>query len=359
MNAPILHFTPRVELEPQVNLAAFIEVCKQSEVLGARRQFASNVWDIGYLKGLNKVSRVVFSSLEASNASLPEPAMPQPFLDFAKAALVYLHDKRPVVSQGIRIAALRYLEAALREWSKGSLPTSINVDVLDTAVELAKKHVSAGVAYRVAGQLVLIAELMNSKGFIVLLQAWDHGLKRPRDHGSRISKESLDARQRKLPSAAALRALAGVFQQAVEPTDVLVSSYTALMLCAPERINEVVRLKRNCLVEGDGRFSGKLGLRWAGSKGAEDTTKWLPTQMAPVAMKAVDKLLKVTESAHRIAAWYTANPKTLYLHDAAAGLRGQECSHWKSWRSSFGAMRARLTLPLLGHGQRTSFQKFR
>jgi hypothetical protein len=324
MSAAVLHFIPSAELEPQANLEAFIEVCKQSDVLGASRQFSLNVWDVGYFKGQNKVNRAVFSSLEASSAQLPEPAMPQPFLDFAKAALVYLHDKRPVVSQAIRIAALRCLEAALREWSKGSRPTGVNVDVLDTAVELAKKQVSAAVAYRIAGQLVLIAELMNSKGFIALRQPWVHALKKPPELGSRISKEFIDARQAKLPSAAALRALAGIFQQAVEPNDVLVSSYTAVMLCAPERINEVLRLKRNCLVEGDGRFDGKLGLRWAGSKGAEDTTKWLPTQMVPVAREAVKNIIKVTSPAHEIAAWYTLNPKTLYFHDAAAGLRGQE-----------------------------------
>lgn len=324
MSAPVLHFTPRAELEPKDNLAAFIEVCKQSEVLGACRQFALNVWDIGHLKGQNKMHRAVFSSLEASKTSAREPAMPHPFLDFAKAALVYLHDKRPVATQDIRIAALRCLEAALREWSKGSRPTGVNVEVLDTAVELAKKQVSAAAAYRIAGQLVLISELMNSKGVIALRQPWNHGLKKPQELGSRISKEFLDARQEKLPSAAALRALAGIFQQAVEPTDVLVSSYTAVMLCAPERINEVVRLKRNCLVEGDGRFEGKLGLRWAGSKGAEDTIKWLPTQMVPVARDAVGKLLKVTAPAHRIAVWYAANPTTLYLHDGATGLRDQE-----------------------------------
>lgn len=324
MNAAILYFTPRAELEPQANLDAFIEVCKQSEVLDACRQFALNVWGNGYLKGQNKMNRAVFSSLEASRTSAPEPAMPQPFLDFAKAALVYLHNTRPVVSQSVRVAALRCLEAALREWSKGSRPTGVNVEVLDTAVEIAKKQVSAGVAYRIAGQLVLIAELMNSKGFIALRQPWTHGMKKPQELGSRISKEALDARQEKLPSAAALRALAGIFQQAAYPSDVLVSSYTAVMLCAPERINEVVRLKRNCLVEGDGRFEGKLGLRWAGSKGAEDTTKWLPTQMVPVAREAVSNLIKVTFFAHEIAIWYTANPKTLYLHDAAAGLRGQE-----------------------------------
>jgi hypothetical protein len=324
MSAAVLHFTPRAELEPQVNLEAFIEVCRQSEVLDACRQFALNVWDIGHFKGQNKVHRAVFSSLEASNASVSEPAMLQPYRDFAKAVLVYLQDKRPVVSQAGRLAALRCLEAALQEWSKGSRPTGVNVDVLDTAVEIAKKQVSQGVAYRIAGQLELIAELMNSKGFIVLRQPWNHGMKRPQELGSRISRQALDARQEKMPSAAALRALAGIFQQAIAPSDVLLSSCTAVMLCAPERINEVVRLKRNCLVDGDGRFTGKLGLRWAGSKGAEDTTKWLPTQMVPIARDAVKKLIKVTSSAHEIAVWYTANPKTLYLHEAAASLRCQE-----------------------------------
>lgn len=324
MNAPVLHFIPRAELEPQANLEAFIALCRNSDVLGAREQFDKNAWEVGYVKGQNKVNRVVFSTLEASREDRSEPSLPHPFLEFAKATIVYLHDKRPVTSQAQRIAALRCLEAALREWNKASRPTAVNVEVLNTAVELARKQVSDAVAYRIAGQLQLIAEFMNSKGFISLRQTWAHGMKRPRELGSRISKEALDARQEKLPSAAVLRALGGIFQEAVQPADVAVSSYLAVMLCAPERINEVLRLARNCLVEGDGRFDGKLGLRWAGSKGAKDTTKWLPTQMVPVARQAISNLLKVTAPAKNIAAWYTDNPNTLYLHDGAAHLRGQE-----------------------------------
>lgn len=345
MSATILHFTPRAELEPQANLEAFIELCKQSEVLGASRQFDLNVWELGHFKGQNKVQRAIFSSLEASRDSAAEPAMPLPFLDFAKAALVYLHDKREVVSQGPRIAAFRCLEAALREWSKVPRPTAVNVEVLDTAVELARKQVSPGVAYRIAGQLEQIAELMNSKGFISLRQPWVHGLKKPQELGSRISKEAIDARQEKLPSAAALRALTGIFHDAVHPADILISSYTAVMLCAPERINEVLRLVRNCLVEGDGRFEGKLGLRWAGSKGFEDTTKWLPSEMVPVAREAVANLIAVTTPAQKIVAWYTANPTTLYLHEAATGLRGREILTpeelalvlWGEWGTSSAA----------------------
>lgn len=323
MSAEILYFTPSAELGAVANLAAFIELCRKSEVLDASRQFSKNIWEAGYLKGQNKRNRIVFSTMEAAKDVVSEPAMSQPFLDFAKAALIYLQDKKKVVSFGNRIAALRFLDGALREWSKASRPTAVNEDVLDTAVELARKQISSRSAYRVAGQLQLIAELMRSKGFISLRQSWEHGLKRPREDGSRISKEALSSRQEKMPSAAALRALAYIFHQAIEPVDVLISSFTALMLCAPERINEVLRLVRNCLVEGDGRFAGKLGLRWAGSKGFDDTTKWLPTRMVPIAREAIANLIRVTAPAQRLADWYTANPKTLFLHEDAEHLRGK------------------------------------
>ena len=59
-----------------------------------------------------------------------------------------------------RIAALRCLEAALREWNKGSRPTAVNDQVLDAAVEIARKRLSADVAYRIAGQLKLPKEAL-------------------------------------------------------------------------------------------------------------------------------------------------------------------------------------------------------
>ncbi|QIL82961.1 integrase [Diaphorobacter sp. HDW4A] len=323
MSAPVLLFTPKAELEPQSNLDTFINLCRQSHVLNAHQQFDKDVWNIGYFVGQNKVHRVIFSTLEASKSRDVEPAFPPPFLDFAKATIVYMQDKARVESQAPRIAALRFLEAALRLESKGSRPTAVDSVVLDTAVELAKKHASESVAYRVAGQLESIAELMDSKLFISLRQRWTHGMKKPKEVGSRISQEALKARQEKLPSAAALRALAGIFHQAVEAPHVLRSSFSALMLCAPERINEVLRLKRNCLVEGDGEFRGKLGLRWSGSKGFENTTKWLPSDMADIARNAIANLTKVTDPAHKLVAWYTANRTHLFLHEGAEHLRDQ------------------------------------
>jgi hypothetical protein len=326
MSATVVHFIPRPELEASANLEAFIALYRRSDVLNAKDQFDSNVWEAPQLKAQTKRNRIVFSTAEAASKDRPEPALPPAFVSFAKAALVYMQDTRPAVSFGSRIAAFRFLEAALRHWNRDSLPTKVDVEVLDTAVELAVRQVSGGVAYRIAGQIEAIAEMMQAKGFISLRSRWVHGMKKPQELGSRISEEARIAREKKMPSEAVLRALGSIFVDAKEPADVLVSSTAALMLCAPERINEVLRLERNCFVHGDGPFKGKLGFRWPGSKLAEDTTKWLPTRMLPLAKESVQNLLKVSQTAHEIASWYTANPHSLYLHHGASHLRGIELS---------------------------------
>ncbi|HDS0921991.1 hypothetical protein [Stenotrophomonas bentonitica] len=324
MTKNVLHFTPRDELEPRENIQQFITICRKSKVLGANCQFDSDVWSLGSFKGHNKVHRAVFSTYESVRGGRSVETMPQPFLDFAKATLIYLHDCRPVVSQSIRVSALRFLEAALRQGNKASRPTAVDIGVLDSAVELAVRSVSPSVAYRVGGQLELIAKFMREKNFISLTQNWNCSLVKPKELGSRISEQAMQARQDKLPSAAALRGLGGIFQEAVKPLDVLVSSYSALLSCAPERINEALRLERNCIVEGSGRFQAKLGFRWPGSKGAKDTIKWLPTQMASIAREALRKLLIATHAANRVATWYTKNPGVLFLGDDVAHLRGVE-----------------------------------
>lgn len=326
MSAAVLYFTPKVELSRQENLKDFIDLCRQSKVLDSLSQFDLNVWTTKFRKGKPGRQRFSFSTLEnaADKSASIVVAMPEPFLSFSKAMLVYMDDRAPVISHGQRLAALRCLEAALRTYSKDGRPTGVNADVLNAAIELASRQFTAGVAYRVAGQLEKIADLMRKNGFIDLRSKWVHGLKKPTDLGSRISKEALDARQDKLPSAAAIQALGGIFANSKGGADEIVSSFTALMMCAPERINEVLRLSRNCIAEGEGRYEGKLGIRWPGSKLSADTTKWLPTKMAPIARESIARLQQATEFASKLAQWYTDNPNKLYLHNAVEHLRNNE-----------------------------------
>jgi len=323
MSGSILFFVPRDELSAAANLDSFVAVCRMSAVLNANIQFEKDVWDVGRSKGKNTMNRVIFSTLETCGRGQSNDSFQPPFLDFAKAMLVYLQDRKPVESQGPRIAALRCLEVALHQLNKGFRPTAVDSEVLDAAVAVGKEKVTASVAYRWAGQLEEISKTMHACGFITLRQPWKHGQKKPEETGTRISKEALQARQEKLPSSAVLRALGGIFRQATEAPDVRVSSFTTLMLCAPERINEVVRLRRNCFVEGEKEFLGKRGLRWPGSKGFENTTKWLPTAMGKIAFDAVRNLLKVSATAHELACWYTENPGSVYLHERAQHLRNK------------------------------------
>lgn len=326
MTGTVLRFVPRAELAAKGNLERFVDECRRSAVLGAIHQFDRNIWELGYQKGKSTKVRVVFSTIEAARLAKPRPtpALPEPFLAFAKAYLVYMQDRRPAVSQAPRLAALRCLEAALRRLGKESEPTQADIRTFEVAVEIASESATPAVAYRVAGQIEALADIMRELGFVALRGRWAHGLKRPTEYGSRISEQALAARQEKLPSAAAIRALGGIFTLAQGVADTVISAYCALMLCAPERVNEVMRLEHKCLVEGETRFAGKLGIRWPGSKGSEDSVKWLPTHMGPVAREAHARLVAASAAARRVATWYTANPTQLYLHPDAAHLRDAE-----------------------------------
>jgi hypothetical protein len=324
MKSTISKLIPQRELEGVSALRRFIEGAKGLSVLMIAEQFEKSIWEVAGFKGKNGRNRVIFCTLDAARECVAVPLLCEEFIDFAKAMVLELNQRRPVVSHGQRITALRCLEAALKNNGKGGRPTAVDKEVLDAAVEVATEHYSSGVAYRVAGQLELIAEMMVARGIASMRSPWNHGLKKPADVGSRISKEALKARQEKLPSRAALKALGAIYRDSIGAPDVLVSSALAIMLCAPERINEVVRLERNCMVLGEGEYSGFLGIRWKGSKNFADSIKWLPSEMTDVARGALLNLHRITEFGHRISSWYTEHPDELYLSEDVIQLRGKD-----------------------------------
>ena len=325
MSGRIIHFDPRAGASAERNVADFVALCRDSTILRAKEQFELNTWEPGYtLKGKNAQQRIIFSTLVAASENAREPSMAEPFLSFAKCALVYLQGVRAIVSQAVRLAALRCIEFALSEQGTDISVTAVRPIILDAAVDEATRRFGAEAAYRIAGQIRIIAELIREKRFAYLPIRWEHGLKKPRELGSRISKESMAARERRLPSAAAIRAIGGIYQIATRTNDVIIINALAIMLCAPERVNELLRLQRNCIVQGDGRFSDKVGIRWQGSKGADNTVKWLPSEMASIAKESLDRLHACTHAGHRIASWYVRHPNEIFLHEGAAHLRGRQ-----------------------------------
>lgn len=325
----VILFRPKTELDAAGNLAGFVESCRNDlTVFGADLPFDENVWDVSSsisLKGHgNKRVRIVFSSFGTINAAIHSP-MREPFLGFAKAYMRYMHGFRPVVGFGTRLTALKVLEAALSE--QGSMPNPIKIDahVLNRAAQLAGDHYTDGTAYRVGGQLEMVASFLSENRLTVVPVRWRNHLKRPED-SVRVGKAFDERRQSKMPAQAALDALPKVFRLAAEPVDVIVSSVAALLCASPDRISEVLMLPENCEVRQKNGKDGSeaYGLRWWPAKGAEPMVKWIVPSMASVTQEAIEKIRRVTEPARRVAKWYEDHPEEIYLESHLEPLRANE-----------------------------------
>lgn len=326
--AEIVVFTPKSELLAEENLQAFIALCQeQLTVFGADLNFEENIWDISdsiKLKGRgDKRSRVPFSTFETANASRVQ-FMDEPFLSFAKADFRYSFAMRPTKSPSRRVSALRALESALRETGSANNITKATAETFNRAAQLIKGHFSVAAAYRIGGQLEMLAKFLTENRLVVVPIDWRNPLKRPSDT-SRVGKDFDERRNAKLPSEAALNALPRLFNMVTEPFDELLTSLAAILCSAPDRINEVLLLPVECEVRQKNRNGQDVyGLRWWPAKGAEPMVKWIVPSMAEVVASAIAKIRRITCSARSVALWYEKNPTKLYLPPDCEYLRSRE-----------------------------------
>ena len=326
--AEIVHFAPRAELDAEENLRAFVLLCRNElTAFGKDLPFEAPIWvvtDSINLKARNIEIRLIFSDWRTAKSSNPS-MLPEPFLSFAKAYLRYQHAARPTKSIAFRLAALRALECALSENDGSSRPSAITSQTLNRAAQLVKESYESTTAYRIGGQLELLAHFLVSKHLVAVPVSWRCPLQRPRD-SVRVGKEFDQQRQEKLPSASALEALARIFTLATEPADVLVSSIAAILCSAPDRINEVLLLETDCEVTQTVPSSGNTayGLRWRPSKGADPMIKWLVGSMGSVVRRATANVRELTASARALARWYEEHPDKIYLPAQLQHLRTRE-----------------------------------
>lgn len=324
----IVLFVPRAGVSAQQNNEAFRTFCKSElSVFGHDLPFDENVWDITLsldLKGINNSQRLVFSTFASVNDRVVQ-AMAEPFLSFAKAYMRYQHSMRPTKSIGTRISALRALEAALVDNEMPAAPWLVTSDVLNRAAKLIREKFTAAVAYRTGSQLEMLSEFLSDKQLTTVPVQWVSPLQRPAD-SVRVGEEFDKRRQEKLPSPAALHAIASVFRLATEPADILVCSAAAMLCSAPDRINELLDLDLHCEVTQEVPSTGldAYGLRWFASKGAAPMVKWVLGSMADVVKTALVKIRPVTEPARQIARWYQKHPDKLYLLPQFEYLRKSE-----------------------------------
>lgn len=322
----IITFVPRSDLSAQENVANFIIACRETlTAFGADLEFDSNVWDLSaHLKSKARrgAKRIYFSKFSSRRGEADAP-MEKKFLDFAKSYLRFTYAVRPTVNLSIRLLALQAIEAALFEAQGLADPTRLNVQVLNRAAQLVEDRFEPSTRYQVGREIEALVEFMRRKRMLIVPLTWKNSLPRPA-HETRIGPSFEERRSRKLPSVHALEAIAEIFHQATEASDVLVSSTCALLCSAPDRISEVLLLPEVCEVTQTNSSTGQTmyGLRWFPSKGGPPQVKWAATVMADVLKDAVGKIRAQTTRARGLAKWYERHPGRLYLPAQLEHLRG-------------------------------------
>lgn len=322
-------FKPRREFDAQQNVVAFVTLCRDElTVFGADLPFDSMVWDLSryiHLKGKDHAVRAVFSSWETVKDASPQP-MNEPFQSFAKAYFRYQHSLRPTKYIASRIAAVRALGAALSELGT-SEPSAADSRSLNRAAQLVKAKFSNEVAYRVGQQLEVMASFIDDNRLAVVPLRWRNPLPRPAETIGRVGDDFDELREEKLPSPYELDSLARAYRAATEPTDQFVTGIAAVMCSAPDRVNEVLGLRAACEVHSDRpNESAAYGLRFWPSKGADPMVKWVVPSMTSVVQEALGRLRGISAEARKLAAWYEANPTSMYLPPHLECLRGQDLS---------------------------------
>jgi hypothetical protein len=326
--ADVIYFSPAHGWSAQQNLSHFVKVCRSElSVFGAGLNFDEDRWDVsGYveLKGQRGPVTLLFTELPPLGRR-QSVSMQEPFKSFAKSAIRYLQGLRQSKSLQTRLVGLRALHRALTEDGGEADPTRLLPVHFNRAVELIKERVAATSAYQYAGQLEVINQLMVDSCLLASPMSWRSPVKR---FGcwEKVGPEFDARRLARMPSPAALSALASIFNVATDPSDVIVTSVMAILCAAPERVNEVLRLAADSQVTHQEPTTGVpiYGLRWFPSKGAKPQVKWTVKSMADVVRQAFVKTNKISAPARELAAWYEENPEKIFLPDDLEHLRAQE-----------------------------------
>lgn len=327
MTTKLSVFKPLKEVSAQENLAAFISHCRNEvTAFGADLDWESHRWDLTayiHLKAKRSAIRIVFNCWVSSKPGTKDlQPLSEPYLSFAKSYIRYQHALRPTKSFERRLLAIRALAYASMERSSSQIH-ALDRAVFNRAAQLIAERYSASAAYRYGIELEFLASFLDAQHLCIVHIGFKNPLKRPTNQLERVGDNFDELRFNKLPSPTSLDALARAFCLAETPVDQFITSVAALMCASPDRINEVLNLRADCIYEGtvDGRSA--IGLRYWPSKGASPQIKWVIPAMRDIVKEAIGKLLTITDDGRTIAKWYEVKPTSLFLHPEHEHLRGR------------------------------------
>lgn len=343
MLAEIKLFTPLPDGSPSANVAAFVEFARYELTVFGAVDWAAKRWNISgtvQRKGRKTNVWLNWSNIDSKNGKnswATSVALQEPFADFAKSYLRHDYGIAPKSNiDGAPLMALRVLERTLAMHRGHARIEALDAEIMNHAAAAARKKWPAS-AHVVGSALSRIAEFVCQKGMCERPFKWVNPNRADRQASrERVGPEADARRQRYLPTQWALKAVAQAFYIAEQERDLLVSAVCGILICAPDRMSEVLDMRLNAEVHTSLDGKAAYGIRWYPAKGGEPLTKPIPAVMADVAKTAFARLLKVSEPARKMVRWYEKNPRKLYLPDDFSHLRSEEYIYTEDARLLMG-----------------------
>jgi hypothetical protein len=309
----IFDFKPKRHRDAEAQLEAFVQWAKQTLPKGIPDRVQESIrWQdrSWHRHGFTSCS---FTALGSTKAA---PKMMQsPFIEFAKAILVYRRVYSQKKSVQTWLSAMKALEAALVDLTGSRDVTRVSASVCNKACEHMDHHwTKSRNSYQHSKALERIITLMRAKKLLRKDFRWFS----PLTNNTRRTLEQQKAdREQKLPSREAINALGEIFNnEMTRPLDIVVTSACALLLSAPSRVGELADIELDCLVFKE-NASGhrRMFLRWYAEKKNQVMLKpVVRPDMEPVVERAIELLKPLTDEARAYAAWLEDHPDEFPLH---------------------------------------------
>ncbi len=317
--ANIIQFVPRAELDARQNLEAFIRLAREElTAFGGKEEWENDRWQEGK-------TVAVFATKTRKLCSYSFTPLTDPFRQFAKAYVRYAYSHRPVVSVAFWMQALRCIEAAMLDVRMKADISLLAPALMDAAAEKCRKfYKSQDVWHQTGIVMERIYDFCRDKHLVAGLVPWRSPFKKPVILTEDLGEAGKAHRQAKLPSNDAMLALADLFALADDPESRYFSSIAVLLMVAPGRVSEVLRLPIGCIGWDEDEHGGRqMYLRWRAAKGKGPMKKWVIPSMQDVVAEAVWRLTKIGAPARAAA-------KFAYEHPGEF-LRGGGCPSPSEW----------------------------
>lgn len=316
----IIKFIPKRELSASENLYKFISFAREELTLWRDLpgfHWESNIWPTTYTK-------IRFTNIKGNTLHpqiVPESAhfMSETFCEFSKAWIRYKHSIRPCKNVHLDMVALRSIEAALL--TQMSVPdiTKLTRSHYDISVDLFQKYIARqSICSNMLSMLKQLADfnIITSDAYF-----WKSPFVRAASYDSLYGVNApTKVRARKESNQNALIAIADIFAKGattkLTDSDTMITCITGLLLCAPMRINEILRLRVDCLkIDKDKNNDAQYYLTYWVQKTQQFTRKPVPATMAYVAKESIRRIREITENGRNLARHYENSPDKFYRHD--------------------------------------------